>query len=381
MKSTVAFYLQRFLYPSMTFVYRQLTGMQDVYNVIALTSNKRTSSDIFPFSPVYEKIKTPGESLMRFLKKKAGRFALLSNSQKKYFSRIIKENSVKLIHAHFGPSGIEILPVAKYLQLPLLVSFHGYDASSLLRNKSYISDLAGVINYSNIIAVSNYMKEQLVNIGADSQKISVIYYGIPVNDNLIERKSMIRKLDENERIKFLQISNFEEKKGHKYTLLAFKELLKLHTNAILIFCGDGPLKMEMEDLSKQLGISEKVEFLGRIVPEKVKNKMLESDIFVHHSITSSAGDQEGIPNVIMEAMSVGMPVISTYHSGIPELIIDGKNGFLVNEKDVTSYTKKMYEVLNSEQDIGKNAFNTIYHDFNLEKQNKKIIDLYKKLIK
>ena len=215
MKSTVAFYLQRFLYPSMTFVYRQLTGMQDVYNVIALTSNKRTSSDIFPFSPVYEKIKTPGESLMRFLKKKAGRFALLSNSQKKYFSRIIKENSVKLIHAHFGPSGIEILPVAKYLQLPLLVSFHGYDASSLLRNKSYISDLAGVINYSNIIAVSNYMKEQLVNIGADSQKISVIYYGIPVNDNLIERKSMIRKLDENERIKFLQISNFEEKKGHK----------------------------------------------------------------------------------------------------------------------------------------------------------------------
>ena len=83
----------------------------------------------------------------------------------------------------------------------------------------------------------------------------------------------------------------------------------------------------------------------------------------------------------MEAMSIGMPVISTYHSGIPELIKDGENGFLVNEKDVASYAKKMFEVLNSEPGIGKNAYNTIYQNFNLEKQNKKIINLYKMLIK
>ena len=295
MKLTVAFYLQRFLNPSMTFIYRQLTGVQDEFNVIALTPNKRISSDIFPFSPVYEKIKNPHESLMRFLKKKAGRFALLSDSQKKYFGKIVKENSVKLIHAHFGPSGIEILPIAKYSQLPLVVSFHGYDASSLLEDKRYLSDLTGVINYSNIIAVSNYMKERLVNIGADSQKISVIYYGISVNENFIERKSLNKKLDENERIKFLQISNFEEKKGHKYTLLAFKEFLKLRNNATLIFGGDGPLRKEMEDLSRQLEIQGKVEFLGRILPEEVKNKMMESDIFVHHSITSGSGDREGNP--------------------------------------------------------------------------------------
>ena len=379
-KPVIATFSQRFLSPSMTFIYRQLKGVEDDFKVIGLTSNTKANLDIFPFAPVYEKTKTTLERLLRLYKKILGRYAVLSNSQAEYFKKIILANGVKLIHAHFGPSGIEILPVARDLRLPLLVSFHGYDASMLLKDRRYLSDLKGVLDYADIIAVSQYMKNKLIEIGADPRKISVIYYGISVQDNQVKRESIKKKVEEKLEIKFLQISNFDEKKGHKYTLLAFRKFLECYDKALLLLGGDGTLKNKIEDLSKELKINDKVKFLGRMTPIDVKSYMNNSDVFLHHSVTSSSGNEEGIPNVIMEAMAAGLPVISTYHSGIPELIKDGENGFLVNEKDIDTYAKKMTEILSIESYVGQNAIQTVFEDFNIIMQSQKLKELYKKLI-
>ena len=72
--------------------------------------------------------------------------------------------------------------------------------------------------------------------------------------------------------------------------------------------------------------------------------MAKSDIFVHHSSTAANGDQEGIPNAILEAMSMELPVLSTYHSGIPEAVIHNENGLLCNENDIETYSKQMAEI-------------------------------------
>ncbi len=115
--------------------------------------------------------------------------------------------------------------------------------------------------------------------------------------------------------------------------------------------------------------------------KRVKELMKQADIFVHHSITASNGDQEGIPNVIMEAMATGLPIISTYHAGIPELITDEFNGYLVEEKDSEEYAKKIRKLLTEDISfIPLNARKTIEEKFNLKKQQIKLNSIYEELL-
>lgn len=377
----ICVYTQRYLNLSMTFVYWQLKAVSAAFNPWVLTSNPTNNLDVYPIENIVVSEKSVLGRLYRFYKKKTGHYAVLSSGQKKRFRDVLKEKDIKLIHAHFGPSGIEILPLAKELKIPLLVTFHGYDASSLLRNKNYLNDLKPLLSYANIITVSSYMAKKLVGLGADPSKIRVIYCGTSMETfPFVEREPVAKKFSENKMITFLQVSNFNEKKGHKYTLEAFSRVARKYRNVKLVLAGGGGFKDEMEKLSGDLGIGDRVEFPGSVNPHQVFSLMKEADIFVHHSVTSASGDQEGIPTVIMEAMSTGLPVISTYHAGIPELIDNGINGYLVNEKDIDTYALTMEQALCSERSINKNAADKIRRDFDLELQGNKLIQIYREVI-
>lgn len=380
-KPVVGVYTQRYLNPSMTFVYRQISSVTAEFSPVVLTSNPVNNLDIYPVDKIFSKEKSPLGRLYRFYKKKTGHFAVLSRAQINYYKKILKENNAALIHAHFGPSAIEILPVAKELDLPLLVTFHGYDASSLLNNSNYVNDLKPVFEYADVIAVSNYMAQRLIEKGALSEKIRVIYYGISAEKfPFIDRTPVAEKHKRGEKVTFLQVSNFNRKKGHKYTVEAFKRALEKYSNLRLILAGDGELKTEIEQLCQSYKINSCVEFPGNVNPYQVYDYMKQADVFVHHSVTAPSGDQEGIPNVIIEAMATGLPVISTFHAGIPELITDGKNGFLVKEKDVDGYVNAIDCALHSESSVNRNASEKVMNDFNLEHQGRKLIEAYKEII-
>jgi len=305
----------------------------------------------------------------------------ISFNQKKFFTKIISKNDVKLIHAHFGPSGIEILPIARKLNIPLIVSFHGYDGSILLKFKDYRKRLEELFNEAHILLPSNFMLDELNEKVSNIKKHSVMYIGIPVDKfKYVERKSVTSKLKENEKITFLQVSNFVEKKGHSYTISAFNNFLKHYENAELILAGDGYLKEEIQTLVNNFGLNDKVIFPGAVNQEQVIDFMRNADVFLHHSVTSGAGDKEGIPTVIMEAMATGLPCISTIHAGIPELIKDGINGFLVEERDVESYVQKMIKIVSLSSNFSYEARNTVESDFNLEIQVKKLKTIYSELI-
>jgi glycosyltransferase involved in cell wall biosynthesis len=388
MKPNIAIYLQHYLSPSMTFIYRQILGVRNVVNPLVFSSHKVENMNLFPFDKIYFKkrdllkVKTSG-----LFTKLYGRHKLLarkpkiSYNQKRYFTKKMSNDDIKIIHAHFGPSGIEILPVAKHLNIPLIVSFHGYDGSILLKFEDYKRKLKRLFEYSYVIVPSHYMLEELNEKIGNINNYSIVNYGIPLDDfRYIERTSVKKKVDSGETLTFLQVSNFVEKKGHFYTVSAFRELLNFYSNAQLILAGDGYLKGEIQELVNNLGLTKKVIFPGAVNHNQVSIFMSKADLFLHHSITSSQGDKEGIPNVIMEAMSTGLPCISTKHAGIPELIKDEVNGLLVAERDIKGYVQKMKKLLATENDFNAQARKTIENDFNLEIQVKKLKTIYSGLI-
>lgn len=380
-KPVVSIYTQRYLNTSMTFVYRQISSTLNDFDPYIYTSNEITNSDIYPAGKLFVKVKTPLGRLCRYYKKKTGHYAVLSGAQIKFFSDHIKQSGSSLIHAHFGPSAIEILPVAEKTGLPLLVTFHGYDASSLLFNESYLTDIRPVFRRAYVIAVSEYMAKRLIEKGADPARMRVIYYGISLEKfPFIEREAVKEKFLHGETVKFLQVSNFNAKKGHEFTLKAFSGLVKEVKNVKLILAGDGELREKMIRLASELGIEKYTEFPGSVNPESVASFMKQADIFVHHSVTAASGDQEGIPNVIMEAMATGLPVISTVHAGIPELITDGVSGYLVPEKNVEEYTASMKRALQGDLQINNNAAGTVREKFNLDIQGQKLVETYKDII-
>lgn len=390
-KNSIAFYLQHYLSPSMTFIYRQLKGVSKEFNPIVLVSNVKENIHLFPFDGIFFKGRRKYHSFYNRLKRKITKSEFhylnidpkLNKSQVKFFNSIINYNKVKLIHAHFGPSGIEVLPIAKSLNIPLVVTFHGYDASALLNSKNYLENLKKLIRYAHIVSVSELIKNRLIDLGVTDDKITIIRCGIPVEDfRFKERPPISKKLNNNSKIIFLQVSNFVEKKGHFYTIKAFDKLLEKYTNLELWLAGSGEKENNIRQLVNNLGIQNKVIFFGKVSQPEVISLMDKADVFLHHSIKGKDGNEEGIPTVLMEAMSSGLPVVSTYHAGIPELIEHNKTGFLVEEKNIEEYVNVIEQILNAQDlaNIINNARTKIINCYDHKTQSNKLIDLYTYLI-
>ena len=263
----------------------------------------------------------------------------------------------------------------------MIVTFHGYDASTLLKSEEYMSRLRELFKYAYVIAVSHEMHNKLLSLGVDKNKSSVVRCGIPIEKFLYKpRIPILDKMRQNQVIKFLQVSNFVEKKGHRYTLEAFNKVKNIYPNISLVFAGSGVLIEYIRKLVHQYNLSEYVEFKGKVKENEVSKLMYESDIFLHHSVTSGNGDKEGLPTVLMEAMATGLPCVSTYHAGIPELIKDGYNGYLIQEKDIDDYVCKIQMLLTSGNNFGKSSRETIEREFSLQISIERLVRLYNNLI-
>lgn len=380
-KRVVAIYTTNYLSISATFIYRQIRGLSDQFKPIVLASEVE-NLDLFPFEPIYVKNRScVGRVISKAYRQVSRKYAALGPCQVSYWRDVLKKEGVRLIHAHFGPAGLGMLPLSKNLGLPLLVTFHGYDASRLLRDKVYLHALEDLFDNAYAIAVSRQMRERLVAIGADPSRVTVHHIGVPTDVfHYIPRISIAEKVRRGEIVEFLQVSNFVEKKGHEYTVVAFQGLLATYPQSRLILAGDGPLRLQIELQCRELGIEDKVRFVGKVSRPQVIELMTQADVFVHHSVTAENGDQEGIPTVLMEAMSTGLVVISTLHSGIPELIDSGLNGYLVAERDVSGYTDKLADVLGCGVEIGQRASEKINGKFNMTVQNVKLEDIYVELM-
>ena len=257
--------------------------------------------------------------------------------------------SYDAILSHFGPNGVianELRQVGA-TNAPILTFFHGYDVTKLLQEE--LSDPYAALKKDGelFLAVSGLISRRLHELGFPMDKIVTHRMGI----DLVRYPFSPRRVPDDGKIVFASVGRLVEKKGFEYGLRAFAKVQSSCFQTIYRIAGDGPLRQKLEQLAKELGIEDRVEFLGWQSQERVQELLSQAQIFMAPSVTSSNGDQEGIPVTLMEAMASGLPVVSTFHSGIPELVAHGQTGWLAAERDVASLHACLQHILDNPEKI------------------------------
>ena len=246
--------------------------------------------------------------------------------------RILSEQKPELIHAQFGLGGALALPIARQADLPLVVTFHGGDAtkkkhferSALLptifqRRHAELSETARAI-----FCVSHFVRDALIARGFPPEKLETHYLGIDIPANV--------KLLPTGRSKIvLFVGRLVEKKGVATLIEAVATARRSDSAIELMVVGEGPLRKQLEQHAKSAGV--KAQFIGWLKAPEVAKMMRKAMLLAVPSQTAGSGDAEGLPTVIMEAMTLGLPVVATHHAGIPEIVSDQVSGLLVPEAD------------------------------------------------
>jgi glycosyltransferase involved in cell wall biosynthesis len=274
--------------------------------------------------------------------------------------RSLRSNNIDSILIEYGNHAYSLLPVLKDLKIPFVVHFHGYDASvnSVIKNCNNYNEIFCLAN--KIIAVSDSMKNKLVDYGCLEEKILVT--PCAPNDLFFNLKPTFAKKQ------FISVGRFVNKKAPYLTILAFSKVVEKYPTYKLKMAGDGLLLNTCKNLVKYLGIQDNIQFLGVVTPEEYRRELLNSLAFVQHSITADNGDMEGTPVAVLEASVSGIPVISTKHAGIPDVIIHEQTGLLCEEKDVKKMAENMIKLIKNKElavKLGVNGKCRIQNEFNM----------------
>lgn len=308
--------------------------------------------------------------VMRFLNRRAGK--KVESNISLVVKDYLRSENVKVILSQYLHSSIPWISVANDLGIPVYAHAHGLDVSKLLKINHWKTEYLKLNSAQGIITMSNISKKRLIDAGLQENIIHVIPYGVDIPKKSANKKS-------GETIKCLAVGRMVGKKAPIYTLDAFRMALDSRPNMQLDYVGDGELLTSAHHFVKVSGIAEKVVFHGSQPNSFVQNLMMNADIFVQHSVVDPVtGDEEGLPVAILEAMSNGLPVITTYHSGIPEAVINGQTGYMVNEGDTRRMADRIIELADDvrlRRDFGDKGKKRISEHFSWEKEKNKLSTL------
>lgn len=244
-----------------------------------------------------------------------------------------------LFHAHFAVDAAYFMDVLRSSNCPLVVSCYGYDVSSFPNRymgwgRYYLHPVWKRADL--VLAMSKDMSEDLVRLGCPDEKIRIHYYGIDLTRfEYVQRDSMATP------VRILFVGSLSERKGVEDILRAFARIASRRSQVELRFVGSGPLRTTLEHLTRALDLETRVSFAGFVRHENLKDELSQAHIFCHPSRTLENRSKEGIPGTIVEAMATGLSVVTTRHAGIPEMVRDGEDGFVVAERDVNAIAQAL----------------------------------------
>lgn len=322
-----------FLPYSQTFVYDELVHLTR-YRAEVFTPLRR-HADRFPFPAVHAVADESDAGAWR------ARWYRLRAWNAGFHARLA-EGGFRVLHAHFGWAGVYALPHAERLNLPLVVTFYGYDVPLLSQATRYWPRHwrywlgAGRLfrRADRILAVSQDLVDRLIALGAPAERTHRKHIGVRIP----EPKPAERRPGP---LRVLMVGRFVEKKGFEYGLQAFAGLVRRGVDARLTLAGDGPLAPTYRRLIAESGIGDRVDFPGVLRHAEVLETMRRSDVFLLPSVTARNGDREGNPTVLKEACAIGLPVVASRHAGIPEAVDDGASALLVAERDTAALEDRL----------------------------------------
>ena len=259
------------------------------------------------------------------------------------YLKVFRERGIEAALAEYGEMGVQVVDATERAGIPLIVHFHGYDASVtsvLEEHRETYPRMFG--SAAAIIAVSRAMRRKLIELGAPEEKVHYNPYGVDCDRFRGADPGAAPPL-------FVAVGRFTEKKAPQITIAAFAKVLNACPNARLRMIGEGPLLEHCKALANDLGISDAIAFLGAQDHSAVEREMQNARCFVQHSVVAPSGDCEGTPVSILEAGASGLPVVSTLHAGIPDVVIEGQTGFLVNEGDSSGMANRMIQLAEQPQ--------------------------------
>jgi glycosyltransferase involved in cell wall biosynthesis len=261
--------------------------------------------------------------------------------------------------------------------VPLIAQFHGYDAyrESLLRQ--YSDEYQRLFQVASaVIAVSQHMRSQLLRLGAHPGKTFHNACGAELPAGMRARPGETGK-------RFLMVGRLVEKKAPFLAILAFSQVAAKYPDARLDIIGDGPLKYACQQLSRSLGLSALITFHGALPHSDVFDFMARSRCYVQHSVCAPDGDREGTPVGVLEAMGMGLPVVSTRHGGIVDIIENGTTGSLVVEYDVEGMAQALINYADDAglaQQVGENARTVVLADWTSAKSVERLWEIIEQAI-
>ncbi len=300
----------------------------------------------------------------------------------KLYSKL-RELQPALIHAHFGPCGTLALPLVKKLKLPMIVTFHGTDATmkdeyarkESLSHRIYLHRRERLKRETRLfIAVSEFIKQKLLDQGFPSEKVITHSIGIDTQtfqpDFNVPREPVV-----------LFVGRLTEKKGCSYLIQAMAKVQSQIPDVELVIVGDGELRPQLEEMSAKL--LKRYRFEGMQPPEVVRSWMNRAMLLAVPSVTAANGNTEGLPTVAVEAQAMGLPVVGSLHAGIPQAVIHGETGFLTSERDWEGLAEYILRLLQDQmlwQNFSFKGYERMREFFDINKQTRTLEGIYKAVL-
>ena len=387
---TVLYFLNRFPLPSETFVIDQICGLLDRgidIEIISLIKGdyKNLHEKVIEYGLDKKTTYLSEDTNRKFISRATSLGLSLFNPRIFKYLNWSKYGSVSknlllpllekkkqksefdFIIAHFGTAGVTAMKMidAGSIKGKLLPVFHGADISKKKNLEAYELEYRELFKKSfALFPISELWKRKLITLGAEKSKIMVNRMGIDSS-----RFSFFEHdINEDKTFRIVTVGRMVEKKGIDDAIEAMSRLKqKTSKNFVYEIVGGGPLFENMKQKVKKLQLSNIVKFHGVQTQKGVKKLLSKADIFLLPSKTAADGDMEGIPVSLMESMSSGIVTVSTFHSGIPELIVHEKEGFLVPESSPEDIAEQLFKIINNQYDLSgirKNALEKVQGEFN-----------------
>ncbi|WP_417377425.1 glycosyltransferase [Gimesia maris] len=280
------------------------------------------------------------------------------------FVAAFERTGTEVVLAEYGTNGVEVMAACESQRVPLVVHFHGYDASRYDLLAAMRANYMRMFHVASAcVVVSRVMEETLIKLGCPQDKLIYFPYGVDLGEE-IERTQSAPGCD------CISVGRFVEKKAPYLTLLAFAQVKRRVPDVRLTMVGDGPFLPVCKQMADALGLGNSVRFLGALPHWRVKAEMQRAKLFLQHSIVASDGDSEGTPVAVLEAGAMGVPVVSTMHAGVPDVVIHGETGLLSEERDVDTMAGNICSLLinpRRRKEMGRNAKAHVTRYYTLDK--------------